>query len=103
MIPERQIRASYTDTTIRVYQAYSDAGDDAALKHGTFVSPPFSKVFEPFFTTKPQGMGIGLSVARTIVEAHGGQLTVENEPGRGATFCIRLAGVGPSARSALSK
>jgi hypothetical protein len=42
MIPERQIRASYTDTTIRVYQAYSDAIADAALKHGTFVSPPFS-------------------------------------------------------------
>jgi hypothetical protein len=42
MIPERQIRASYTDTTIRVYQGYSDAIADAALTHGTFVSPPFS-------------------------------------------------------------
>jgi hypothetical protein len=42
MIPERQIRASYTGTTIRVYQAFSDAIADAALKHGTFVSPPFS-------------------------------------------------------------
>ncbi len=42
MIPERQIRASCTETAIRVYQAYSDAIADAALKHGTFVSPPFS-------------------------------------------------------------
>ena len=42
MIPERQIRASHTDTTIRVYQAYSDVIADTALKHGTFVSPPFS-------------------------------------------------------------
>jgi hypothetical protein len=42
MIPERQIRASYTDTTIRVYQAYSDTIADAALTHRTFVSPPFS-------------------------------------------------------------
>lgn len=42
MIPERQIRAFYTDETIRVYQAYSDAIADAALRHGTFVSPPFS-------------------------------------------------------------
>ena len=41
MIPERQIRASYTDATIRVYQAYSDAIAEAALKHGTFVTPPF--------------------------------------------------------------
>jgi hypothetical protein len=42
MIPERQIRASYTDNTIRVYQAYSDVIADAALNHGRFVSPPFS-------------------------------------------------------------
>ncbi len=42
MIHERQIRASYTDAAIRVYQAYSDAIADAAIKHGTFVSPPFS-------------------------------------------------------------
>jgi hypothetical protein len=40
-IPTRQIRAVYDDTTIRVYQAYSDAIADNALKHQTFVSPPF--------------------------------------------------------------
>lgn len=40
--PEREIRAQYDETTIRVYQAYSHQIADSALKHQTFVSPPFS-------------------------------------------------------------
>jgi signal transduction histidine kinase len=48
------------------------------------------EVFEPFYTTKPSGMGMGLSIARTIVEAHDGQISVENHKGRGALFRIRL-------------
>jgi signal transduction histidine kinase len=48
------------------------------------------EVFEPFFTTKAQGMGLGLSIARTIVEAHKGQIWAENKPASGAVFRIRL-------------
>jgi GNAT superfamily N-acetyltransferase len=47
-------------------------------------------VFEPFFTTKAEGMRMGLSIARTIVEAHNGQISAVNEPGAGAVFRIKL-------------
>ena len=47
-------------------------------------------MFEPFFTTKAQGMGMGLSIARTIVEAHNGQIFAENQTGGGAIFRVQL-------------
>lgn len=48
------------------------------------------KLFEPFFTTKPTGMGMGLAISRTIIEAHDGRLWAENNPETGATFWLAM-------------
>ena len=50
------------------------------------------KIFEPFFTTKPagEGTGLGLSLCRGIIEEHGGTISIQSEPGQGATFVIEL-------------
>jgi PAS domain S-box-containing protein len=54
---------------------------------GTGLGPEaVDRIFEPFFTTKPQGVGMGLSIARSVVESHGGRLWVTSGPLKGAIF-----------------
>lgn len=47
-------------------------------------------LFDPFYTTKPDGMGMGLSISRSLVEAHQGRLQVSSEPGKGASFTFTV-------------
>jgi C4-dicarboxylate-specific signal transduction histidine kinase len=69
-----------------VVVAVEDSGvgiDEADLEH----------VFHAFYTTKPEGLGMGLAIARSIVEAHGGRLEARNNPERGATFSFTLPAI----------
>ena len=49
-----------------------------------------ARMFEPFFTTKPEGLGLGLSISRTIVHDHGGEIGVVRHAGRGSTMSVTL-------------
>ncbi|HWM43427.1 MAG TPA: MASE1 domain-containing protein [Burkholderiales bacterium] len=61
------------------------------VDHGPGFDPAMhEKLFEPYYTTKPQGLGLGLSISRSIILAHGGRMWGVGTPGRGATFHISL-------------
>jgi PAS domain S-box-containing protein len=53
-------------------------------------SDQLNKIFQPFYTTKDNGLGLGLAISRSIVEAHDGRLWAQNNPDRGATICFTV-------------
>jgi C4-dicarboxylate-specific signal transduction histidine kinase len=57
---------------------------------GTGIDGEPQRIFEPFFTTKGDGMGMGLSICRAIIEAQGGRIVAANNPGHGATVAFTL-------------
>jgi signal transduction histidine kinase len=74
----------------RVELSVGDAGTGIAPEH-------LPSIFKPFFTTKPTGLGMGLSITRSILDAHGGVIAAENNEAGGATFRCRLpAATGPA-------
>lgn len=77
------VRVRLCDGAQMIEIGVSDNGDGVPADHLT-------RVFDPFFTTKPNGLGMGLPISRTIIEAHGGRLWAENNQGGGATFRFTL-------------
>lgn len=74
-------------------------GDGMAAVSVTDTGPGLARevteqLFQPFVTTKKHGMGVGLSICRTIVEGHGGRITAESAPGKGTSFRFTLRMVG---------
>jgi two-component system NtrC family sensor kinase len=72
------------------------AGDEAGVEVEVVDSGPglapgvHERLFEPFFTTKPRGTGLGLAVSQAFARAHGGEITVGDDPGGGARFSVHL-------------
>jgi two-component system, LuxR family, sensor kinase FixL len=71
------VRSRQVDSEVLV--TVSDSGPGIPLED-------MDKLFVPFRSTKPGGLGMGLSISRSIVASHGGRMWVENESTRGATF-----------------
>lgn len=79
------------EIVIRTGSAGADHVEIAVADTGPGLDPEVAaKLFQPFVTTKPGGMGIGLSICRSIVEAHGGRLAAGEDPGGGAVFAVTL-------------
>jgi PAS domain S-box-containing protein len=78
--------------TIRTSKPNGDSHVEVAVVDAGFGIPPANlpRLFESFFTTRADGMGLGLSIARSIVESHGGRIWAHNNPTGGATFSFTL-------------
>jgi signal transduction histidine kinase len=82
-----------------------DSGDVASIEvsdtgHG-IKEEDRARLFDSFFSTKATGIGLGLSIVRTLVESHGGSVRAENRPSGGAIFRVQLPGAGGSQVEAL--
>jgi two-component system sensor kinase FixL len=81
-------RKALTITSAMTDQGWSQV---SVADTGPGIAPEvLERLFQPFMTTKPQGMGVGLSISRSIIEAHGGRIWAEANPGGGALFRFTL-------------
>ncbi|XSC44408.1 ATP-binding protein [Bradyrhizobium sp. RDT10] len=81
--PRELVIRTRQNETRQVLVTVSDCGVGVAAENA-------DRLFDAFFTTKSSGMGMGLSICRSIVDAHGGRLSVSDNAGPGATFQFTL-------------
>jgi PAS domain S-box-containing protein len=106
-----QLRQVFTNIILNAIQAMSEGGRLAIkleVPSSEWVTVSFSdtgmgipeedlrKAFEPLFTTKARGIGLGLALVKTLVEAHGGAIEVQSEQGKGSIFMVKLPRSGGS-------
>ncbi|MCB4822019.1 PAS domain S-box protein [Roseicella aerolata] len=90
----------YRELVVKAALAGPETVEVAVADSGPGLAPEVAgRLFEPFVSTKPDGMGVGLSISRTIIEAHGGRLWVEANPGGGAVFRFTLPAAPPDAEA----
>lgn len=87
--PERSVRIRTWSQREEILAAVTDSGKGIAPEE-------IEHIFRPFYTTKPLGLGLGLSLCRSIITNHRGRLWAENNPNGGATFYIRLPAAPPA-------
>ena len=89
-------RAETRRLLLKVWAAGEDETGFSVADSGVGIAAErLDRAFEPFWTTKPRGLGMGLSICRSIVESHGGRIWAESGEGRGSTFSFTL----PAAKS----
>jgi two-component system, LuxR family, sensor kinase FixL len=82
------------ELTVSTSLAKENFVDISVADTGSGIAPEISaQLFQPFITTKRQGMGVGLSISRTIIEAHGGSIAPRPNPGGGTIFSFTLPAV----------
>jgi len=104
MVDADQIRQVFVNIILNALQAMTKGGrlNIRARRRGDFVEVEFAdtgcgiprivinKIFDPLFTTKAKGIGLGLSVCKSILERHGGDIRVESEEEKGTTSTMSL-------------